>query len=77
MNFPAQTKAEFWQYVLEPVEDGSTGLSELSPGLDRAAVRDAMKISFGEILGVEFSAGRYTDIEMETAKNLLKGGKAL
>ena len=68
---------ELRELLLEPVEDGSIGLSELVPGIDGAALRDAMKVSVGEILGVEFSDGRYTDVEMETAKNLLKGGKAL
>jgi lipoate-protein ligase A len=68
---------EFKELLAEPAEDGSVGLKEFYPGIDRGAVCDAMKISFGEILGVEFSAGQYTDIEMETAKNLLIGGKAL
>jgi len=68
---------ELKDLLLDNVEDGSIGLTELYPGIDRSAVRDAMKISFGDVLGVEFSDGEYTDIEMETAKNLLEGRKDL
>jgi lipoate-protein ligase A len=68
---------ELKELLSEPVVDGSIGLKDIYPGIDRSALRDAMKISVGEILGVDFSAGRYTDIEMDTAKNLLKSRKAL